>query len=418
MKLSKILILSLNMLLHSKLRSWLTILGIFIGVTAVVAIISLGQELQQSVNSQIQGLGQDIITISSGSSRAGFGEGGGSRSSVNIKQLSDKDIQTLKLVPGIKYITGTISGRANVRYQSENTSVSIQGYDPTLFKEFVTTSIEYGRSLGPGDVKSIVIGNGLANNVFRSPLNVGYLISINDKPFRIVGILSSSSGLGGGGSENGIYMSTKDARDVLSDTTTLAQNEFSSIIVNVNDPQFVNETSNNIENALINSHHVTKNKEDFSISSALALQERFSSITSGVTLFLGVIAAVSLLVGSIGVANTMFTSVLEKVKDIGVMKAIGAKNRDILLLFLFNSGMLGLVGGILGVAGGVIISILLPYFGVSLGFGPGRGGLQTVINPTLLIFSLVFSIAIGMVSGAFPAYRASKLKPVESLRYE
>ena len=92
--------------------------------------------------------------------------------------------------------------------------------------------------------------------------------------------------------------------------------------------------------------------------------------------------------------------------------------RDILLLFLFNSGMLGLVGGILGIAGGVIISILLPYFGASLGFGPGRGGLQTVINPTLLIFSLVFSIAIGMVSGAIPAYKASKLKPVESLRYE
>ncbi|VVB77676.1 MacB-like periplasmic core domain protein [uncultured archaeon] len=413
MKLSKIMKLSFNMLLHSKLRSWLTILGIFIGVAAVVAIISLGQGLQQSVNSQIQGLGQDIVTISSGGGRAfGPGEGGG-RASTNVKQLSDKDIQALKLVPGVKYINGMISGRATLKYQSETTTASIQGYDLSTFKEFVTTDLDSGRYLSSGDVRSIVIGNGLANKVFKSKLETGYLITINDKPFRVVGILATSTGLGG--SDNGIYMSTKDARDILGNSITLKPDEYSTITLKVTDAAYINDISTAIETALINSHHVTKDKEDFSITSAAALQERFSTITAGITLFLGIIAAVSLLVGGIGVANTMFTSVLEKTRDIGVMKAIGAKNSDILLIFLFNSGMLGLVGGGLGIIFTTLLSFAVPYLGVSLGNGVP---LTIPINIGLMLFAVIFSVAIGMASGAIPAYRASKLKPVEALRYE
>ncbi len=411
MKLSKILNLSFKMLLHSKLRSWLTILGIFIGVAAVVTIISLGQGLQASVNSQIQGLGQDLITISSGSSRAlGPGESGGART--NIKQLSDKDIQSLKLVPGIKSIDGVVNGRINVKYQSEITSLSIQGHDPSVFKDFITTELESGRYLTSGDAKSIVIGNGLANKVFKEKIIVGSILTINNKPFRIVGILASSSGFGG--SDNGIYMSVKDAREILGDMITLKSNEYSSISVKVIDAQYVQDVSNNIETALINSHHVTKDKEDFSISSALALQERFSTVTSGITLFLGIIAAVSLLVGGIGVANTMFTSVLEKTRDIGVMKAIGAKNSDILLIFLFNSGMLGLVGGGLGILFSLLVTLLSPYIGTALGFT----NFTIPVNIWLMLFALIFSIGIGMISGAIPAYNASKLKPVEALRYE
>ena len=421
MKLSKTLQLSFNMLVHSKLRSWLTIIGIFIGVAAVVGIISLGQSLQQTVNSQIQGLGQDVITISSGSSRAGPGdeEGGGGRTSItNIQQLSSKDIETLKLIPGIRAINGMISGRTTIRYQTETTTSSIQGYDPTVFKEFVTTDLESGRYLSQGDVKAVVIGYDLANSVFKNKLAVGYLITINGKPFRIIGILASSSGFGG--TDRGIYMSVKDAREILNSTTTLKQNEFSSIAVRVTDAAFVQDTSDRIESALANAHHVTKDKKDFSITSALALQERFSTMTSGITIFLGLIAAVSLVVGSIGVANTMFTSVLEKTRDIGVMKAIGARNSDILLIFLFNSGMLGMVGGLLGLIAGAGIALSLPYISTSLGMAGtgGNGGLQSVLSPSLLIFTLLFSIAIGMISGAIPAYRASKLNPVEALRYE
>ncbi len=416
MKLSKIFQLSLNMLVHSKLRSWLTIIGIFIGVAAVVAIISVGQGLQENVNSQIQGLGQDLISISAGSSRAfgGPGSGGGS-TATNVKKLSERDVQALKLVPGIKYINPSISGRADIKYQSETASMSIQGGDPALLKEFVTTAIDSGRYIGQGEIRAVVIGDRVARDVFRGDLNVGYLITINDIPFRVVGILEPSSGFGS--SDNAIYMSTKDAREVLSDTLELEENEYSSISVKVDDPTLVEEVTNKIETTLQNVHHVTPDKQDFSVTSAAALQERFSAITSGVTIFLGVIAAVSLFVGGIGVANTMFTSVLEKTKDIGIMKAIGAKNSDILLIFLFNSGLLGLVGGILGIIFGVSISYILPSIGFQIGPG-GNGGLNTVISLNLLIFSLVFSMLIGMISGALPAYRASKLKPIEALRHE
>jgi putative ABC transport system permease protein len=415
MKLSRILKLSVNMLVHSRLRSWLTIIGIFIGVAAVVAIISLGQSMQQSVNSRLQGLGQDLITINSGSQRAfGPGEGGGGGAAINVKPLSEQDIQALKLVPGIAYMNGVVSGRVKVAYQGANTSLSVQGDDPTVFKEFVTTALESGRYLTSSDSRAVIVGNRVAYDTYKKPLSVGSLLVINDKTFRVTGILSSSSGFGG--SDNGIYMTTKDARDVLANTTDLKANEFSSITVKVSDVNSINETTTNIQNALRNSHHVAIGKEDFSVTSALALQERFSSALSGMVLFLGAIAAVSLLVGGVGVANTMFTSVLEKTKEIGIMKAIGARNSDILFIFLLNSGLLGLVGGLLGIFFGVLATFLFPYIGISL--GPGGSTLQTVVSPELLVFGVLFSIAIGMISGAIPAYNASKLKPVEALRYE
>jgi putative ABC transport system permease protein len=411
MKLSKILKLSLNMLLHSRLRSWLTIVGIFIGVAAVVAIISLGHGLQQNVSSQIQGLGQDIITISSGSMRA-MGEGSGELTT-NVKPLTDKDIQALKLVPGVKYTEGIVSGRVTVTYQSQNVSLSIQGDEPALIKEFVTASLEAGRYIGSGETRVVIIGYGVAHSTFRTALSAGSLVTINGKPFRVVGILASSSGFGS--SDRSVIMPTKDARDVLSSTSTLNSNEYSSISVKVEDAEHINETSAAIEDALINSHHVTKDREDFSITSAAALQQKFSAVTGGLTLFLGIIAGVSLLVGGIGVANTMFTSVLEKTRDIGVMKAIGARNEDILLIFLFNSGLLGLVGGLFGVAFAFVIAAIVPYIGISLG---ATGNLTISISMGLSLFAIAFSVALGMAFGAIPAYSASKLNPVEALRYE
>ena len=332
--------------------------------------------------------------------------------------LSDKDIQALKLVPNIASINAVVSGRATVTYQSRNTTLSIQGDDPSVFKDFITSTIDTGRLLGPGDTRVVVIGSGVATNIFSTQLQVGYILSINDKPFRIIGILQSSSGFGG--SDNGIYMSTSDAREVLGSTITLKANEYSSISVKVLDVTAVNDTSNSIDAALRNSHHIGVGREDFSITSAQALQQRFSSITGGITLFLGVIAAISLLVGGIGVANTMFTAVLEKTRDIGIMKAIGARNSDILMIFLFNSGLLGLVGGGLGIIFAVLIDAAIPYLGLaSLGLTRGgSSGLTVPINPALLIGAVIFSMAIGMFFGAIPAYQASKMKPVDALRYE
>ncbi len=414
MKTSKTLKLSLNMLLHSKLRSWLTIIGIVIGVAAVVAIISIGQGLQQSVQSQIGGLGQDIITINAGSARA-FGGGGGS--SLNAVPLSTRDTDALKLVPGIKSIDPIVSGRATITYNAQNASTSVDGIDTGVFSDFVTTTIASGRVFSNGESGSIIIGDRIANSVFNSPLAVGSMLMVNNRPYRIIGILSPTSGLGG--SDNVIYMSEKDARNVLGDTIDIKSNEYSSIEVKVSDVNYINDTTNQITDALTNERHTRSDKIDFSVTSPLALQQRFSQVTSAITLFLGMIAGVSLLVGGIGVANTMFTSVLEKTKDIGIMKAIGAKNKDIMFIFLINSGMLGFVGGLIGIIIGAGISTILPsVLGSSLGLPGTRGGLTTAVSFGLLFFSLAFSVIIGMISGAWPAYRASKLKPVDALRYE
>jgi len=407
MKLSKTFNLSLNMLLHSKLRSWLTILGIFIGITAVVAIISLSQGLKDSVNSQINSFGQDSITIYSGGNRAM-----GSTGTTNIKPLSDKDIQLLKLVPGVKSINGLVSYYATVKYLGETTHISIQGYNLAVFKEFVTTDLSSGRYLSSGDTKSVVIGDKIANEIFKTKLNIGSLITIQDKQFRIVGILEPSKGITGG--DSNIYMSNKDLRELFPNGT-LASNEYSNIEIKVSDPDYITETTAEVEAALMNSHHVTSDKKDFTVVSSKVMQEQLDTIMMGITLFLGVIAAISLLVGGIGVANTMFTSVLEKTRDIGVMKAIGARNNDILYIFLFNSGLLGLVGGLFGIIFTLLISLLISALHISLG---GDSYLTMPISFWVMAFAVTFSIAIGMISGAIPAYRASRLKPVDALRYE
>jgi len=210
----------------------------------------------------------------------------------------------------------------------------------------------------------------------------------------------------------------ESARDLLED---IDEDEFSSIIVKVEDVEDIaNKTLPAIEKKLMLSRGILKEDErDFTVSSVLELQQTISETLNTMAIFLGAIAAISLVVGGVGISNTMFTSVLEKTKEIGVMKAIGAKNRDILFIFLFNSGMIGFVGGL----GGVILGTIASSF-IGMMVGGGAGGMMgrmfgnTALSPELLIFAFAFSIIIGMVAGVIPAYRASRLKPVDALRYE
>jgi putative ABC transport system permease protein len=423
MKSVKAFKLALNILRHSKVRSWLTIIGIVIGVAAVVAIMSIGQGMQLSLESNLGGLGADIITISPGASRAfgGFrdfgdgppGTGSTGTSSSEAKNLTIKDIQALRSVDNVDIVTGTVSGRGEVYYLAEKTTVSVTGVDPVAWNEITTSTLASGRFLSAGDYNMVLVGNRLATRTFKQALSVNRVITIEGVNFKIAGILNESGGMMGGGSDNGIIMPIEAARNTLDDVGT---DEFDSIIVKVEDSNLVEQTMSDIDERLMLTRHVTNRTKDYSVTSSVAMQATISSTMESVTMFLAAIAAVSLLVGAVGIANTMFTTVLERTKQIGIMKAIGAKNRDIMTIFMMNSALVGLIGGVIGLVIGSVASLFvaLPMMG-----GGGRMmGAENVVTPQLMLFALGIAVGIGVLAGLIPAYRASKLRPVDALRYE
>jgi putative ABC transport system permease protein len=420
MKFNDTMKLSLNSLSHRGLRSWLTILGIVIGVAAVVSIISVGSGTQQAISSQLGGLGADIVTISPGFSRAfGLDFGDRARQTTTSQNLTDRDIQIVKSVTGVKFVNGIVSGRGDISYLAESASVSIQGVDPLAWKEMTTSELESGRYLTSSDGNVVVIGNNIANDMFKQPLLLNTQISIEGKSFRIVGILKESGGVGGmGGSDNTVFMPITAARTIIEDIGT---NQFSSIQVKVTDSESADEVMNSIEQKLMLSRHVTNSTKDFTITSAQSMQETISSVMGTMNLFLTGIAAISLVVGAIGIANTMFTSVMERTRQIGTLKALGTTNFEIMKLFVFESAMIGFVGGLIGIFLGFIASGVISEMGIRMmGIG-GRGGMGTsltAITPQLVLFAIGFSVFIGIISGLLPARRAANLQPVEALRYE
>jgi putative ABC transport system permease protein len=414
MKLHKSFDHAFEMVVHSRLRSWLTILGIVIGVASVIAIMSIGSGMQKSISSSLSSLGGDILTLTAGTSRGAsmfgggppgeFGQSSGTTATKETPELTVQDIQTLKGIADIALINPTITGKVDVSYLGKSGSVSLTGVDQTVWARIITTDIAEGRLLDSADSNVIVIGGRLAKSYFDKPVGLNQMLSLEGNAFRVVGILDDES--------TTIYLPLKMAYRVLD-----RENEtgtYDSVTLKAKDEDQLDETINKTRDKLLMSRHVTLKTQDFSISSSKQMQATRSSMMSSMNNFLIAIAAVSLIVGAVGIANTMFTSVLEKTKEIGIMKAIGAKNHDILAIFLLNAGLIGLVGGVLGVVFGVILSGVLP---VIMGeTGMLRGG--TFVDPHSIILALSVSIIIGVFAGFIPAYQASKLRPVDALRYE
>ena len=319
-----------------------------------------------------------------------------------------------------QYIEGTISGRAEVYYLGETVTASVEGVDPLVWSHITTSDIDQGRFLGASDYAAVVVGSRIANDVFKQPLPLNRVITIEGTTFKIVGILKESgSGFGGGGGDSSIIMPIEAARAVLD----REGKDVDSITVKVADDTLIDDTMDAIDQKLMLFRHVTDRTKDYTITSSKSIQETISSTTETMTLFLGAIAAVSLLVGAVGIANTMFTTVLEKTKEIGIMKAIGARNRDIMMIFMLNSALVGLVGGVLGVILGTFASGLMGSASTGTTGGGGFGGVgnifgMTLVTPSLVFYAMVIAVGIGMVAGLIPAYRASKLRPVDALRYE
>jgi putative ABC transport system permease protein len=430
MKIEDMLLMSVNSLRNRKLRSWLTALGVVVGVASVVALVSIGEGLQQSISSQLNGLGANIITVSAGFSRAGGGfqiggEGGFGFGQRTEKNLTESDARIIKTIPGVAYVDGIVSGRTSIDYNGQTASASIQGVDPSSWKNMVTANLTAGRYLSSGDTYVAVIGSNIATGTFKLPISINRQISINGVNFRVVGVLQSSGGISlSGGGDSVIYIPVGVSRNVLDNGYTF--NQLSSISVQTSDASSTQSVADLITKNLLLTRHETNSTKDFTVSSAAQLQSQVSTITSTITLFLGGIAAISLFVGGIGIANTMFMSVVERTRQIGILKALGTTNNEVMGLFLSESALLGLVGGVVGVILGFLISTLISGIGSgSGGFllrggagGAAGSGLQTYVPPWLVVLGIGFSVIIGMISGIFPARRAAKLQPVEALRYE
>lgn len=425
MKLGDIIAFSIGSLAGRKLRSWLTVLGIVIAVASIVTLISLAFGVQEQISSRLSTLGNDVMQVTSGGSRAtrvgggfefgglggggpagGFGgpEGFGS-SQKKTKDITFREAETLKRVAGVLAIDTRITGSAKVTYKSRNTTVQVVGVDPSAFKALNATSLIAGRMLSESDRQVAVLGFSVHNRTFSGEALLNRQIKIGDSYYRVVGLLNQSSS-SFVASDGAIYVTDADAK-IIDNRTGTDLNKVDSLVVKVAPGYTSDEVSASLTTTLAALHRVTTENPDFTVTTTAALQSTISSVTDTLTMFLGGIAAISLLVGAIGVANTMFMSVLERTKEIGVLKAIGMKDREITLLFIVEAAAIGVAGGAIGIALSLVASYVLTAFGVA-----------TSSPPYLLVGALVFSAIVGIVAGFVPARNASKLPPVEALRYE
>lgn len=423
MNIVTIILLALNSVFHSKIRSWLTILGIIIGIGSFVAILSLGSGMETDIGRQTQNLQMDIINITTGVNRAagairgmpsgdfqaGRNMGGNAPNTGTINSntpitFTKKDISTLQTIQGISSISVEITGQEDIYYVGESIKRNIIGVDVINWLNITNISLSSGRMLGPSDKYNVLIGDRIAQNNFSKEILLNTLVTIDNKSFRVVGIIENS---------NDVIIPIDVAYSTLSDKKI---NEYEKIIIKVNNVDDIDMIIEEIESKLMLSRRVTERTKDFSVVAIKDSVQSINDMMGSMVTFLAIIAAISLIVGAIGIANTMFTSVLEKTKEIGIMKSIGASNFDILLLFVIISGLYGLVGGFLGVFLG---SILSGHLGAMIGLsGFGGRGLQAMFSLSLAGYGLIIAIGISIISGFIPAYRASKLKPVDALRYE
>ena len=397
--------LTLNSIRYRNLRSWLAILGIIIGVGSIISLISISVGLNEQIKGNLGGLGANIITISSGAARAEhvmLGGGGpifGGRGSGEAR-ITFREADQLRSVTGVSRLDARIQGQARVSFRSMNTSVSIIGTEPSTFPQSSGTYVSAGMALGSGDVSSAVLGYSVATDTFNESM-LNKQIKINNVPFRVVGTLNKS-GASFSGPDRSIFITQKAAKNLFNQTL-----KASSVVVIAANGSNPDEVAASLAEKLRQLHRVTEDKQDFQVTTATSLQSTISGIINTLGIFLGGIASISLIVGGIGVANAMFTSVLEQTKYIGLLKSLGARNSAVLKLFLFESCMVSVVGGLLGILLAFIASALM-----------GNFGLPSKITPDLILLGLGFSIIVGAVSGLIPARNAASITPVEALRYE
>lgn len=398
-------ILSIRNLTHRKLRSWLTIIGILIGIAAVVGLIAIGQGMQDSISEQFESVGSNRIIISPG----GGDTTGGPFSDFSSAKLYAEDVDTVRKARGIDYATGGIIKNSNVEFKGKIISTNIFSFNldsetKRYIEDIDFLAIESGKYPDENDIHKAVIGPGLAEDAFNEKIRLGNRITVSGEDFEVSGINKEA---GNPMHDRKIIIPASKARDMYD-----MPEEVMVIFAKTKEGFDVDEVVENVERELRKEHDVDEGEEDFTVETAQQMIEGFTNILNIVQLVLVGIAAISLLVGGVGIMNTMYTSVADRTKDIGIMKAVGAKNSHITLVFLMESAFLGFVGGILGCIFGVLLgkgaTIAAAYRGIDM--------LRISVSIELIVGSLLFSTFIGGISGLLPAKNAAKMKPVDALR--
>jgi putative ABC transport system permease protein len=416
MKITRVFRETFTSLSANKMRTGLTVLGIVIGVAAVIAMLSVGQGAQNSITSQINNIGTNVLFVSAGS-RARF-TAGGFDAVRNIKQLTLADAQSLAnplQAPSVKAVApilqgGNISAGAN----GQTTTTSVYGVTTSYFpirNEQVSEGSFFNDQQVNTHARVAVIGVDLATTLFgRTTGLTGQKVLINSQTFTIIGVLQSKGGTSLGSADNQVIIPLTTARDrVIRRSGTIVD----GIYIQANNAAAVPEASTQISNIMRLRHHVEVGKEDFTVANQQDLLTTATSITGVLTTFLGGIAAISLLVGGIGIMNIMLVSVVERTREIGLRKALGARNRDIMTQFLAESSFLSLLGGLIGILLGWLISLVIGQIASA-----GGTSLTPAVSLNAILLATLFSVAVGLFFGIYPARRAARLEPVEALRYE
>ena len=388
-------------LTYQKLRTALTLLGIIIGIAAITSMVTLGDSLKSSITEQFEQIGTDKIIITPGAPTSmGFS------GAIGTESLTQKDENVVRRVSGVENAFGILSRTAKLELGKEESYSTIMAWDiekaGKLFSDMQGYEIEEGRDLKKNDRYSAVIGYLAKTEIFKREIKIKDMLRINGKNFRVVGILEK---IGNPVDDMSILVPIDSARAVFNNT-----DEFSMIFVDARDDVDINKVEEKIKDELKDE----RGAEDFKVQTfgdILEIADRILGILQ--LIFVG-IAAISLVVGGIGIMNIMLMTVMERTKEIGVMKATGATNRIVLFIFLGEAAIVGLLGGLIGFFLGFIGSyFIVGYAGSMVGIP-----INVSFSPELFIGSLVFSMIVGILSGVYPARRASKLDPVDALRYE
>ena len=382
------------------IRTFLTLIGIVIGIAAIVSLLSIGAGLNQSITQELEGLGSDTLFMTPSGS---INPSGGTTST----KITETDIRFIESLSTVKSVLKEYQAAVTVEFANERKSVSFVGVNDAALNEYVDLGyieILDGRWLEKGESSSIVINEYMAKELFSKEIGLRKQLYLNGKEYKVVGVMKMTIQIPGMTGGTGMMFVTYDGFSRLFPNATPVE-----ILIKTTSKDVVDSTSQKIKDYFEDKY----GKKSVTVLTYDELLDTVNSLLSIITIFLAGIAGISLIVGGIGIMNAMVTSVIERTKEIGVMKALGASNNKVLAMFILEAGFIGAVGGIIGIILGYFLAGLIAIVATQSGFAIGA-----VITFEITLGALLFSMAIGMISGFYPAYRAAKMDPVNALRYE